>query len=141
TYLGKRIHEEISRAGGRQSALAIATCEIENLDEIQEAANAAHVHRVVMGVADALRAKLRDFDVLGRTGTSRFTVLLPEPGHSPDQRIAELARTVADAVSKLDSLNSPCRVALAFGYGVYPSDGSDRESLLACAETARIRMV
>lgn len=141
TYLGKRIHEEISRAGGRQSALAIATCEIENLDEIQEAANAAHVHRVIMGVADALRAKLRDFDVLGRTATSRFTVLLPEPGHSPDQRIAELARSVADAVSKLDSLNSPCRVALAFGYGVYPSDGSDRESLLACAETARIRMV
>ncbi len=141
TYLGKRIHEEIARAGGRQSALAIATCEIENLEEIQKAANAAHVHRVIMGVADALRARLRDFDVLGRSGTSRFTILLPEPGYSPDQRVAELARSVADTVSKQQAINSPRRISLAFGYSVYPGDGSDRESLLAAAEVARIRMV
>ncbi|MCP5043520.1 MAG: GAF domain-containing protein [bacterium] len=141
TYLGKRIREEISRADGRHFALAIATCDIENLNEIREATNSAHVHRVVMGVADALRGTLRDFDVLGRTGRSRFTILLPEPGHTPDQRISELARAVADAVSKAEALNAPIHIALAFGHAVYPADGEDHDALVACANTARIRMM
>lgn len=140
-YLGKRIHEEVVRAGGRQSALAIATCEIENLEEIKQAASASQVHRVIMGVAEVLRSKLRDFDVLGRSSPSRFTILLPEPGHAPDQRVAELARSVADEISKKERLNDPVRIALAFGYAVYPGDGSNRNALLDAAEVARIRLV
>ena len=141
TYLGKRIREEVSRAGGRHSALAIATCQIENLEDIQNASNAAQVHRVILGTADALRAKLRDFDVLGRTDPAQFTILLPEPGHSPDQRIAELARSVADQVGKIENLNEPMKVALAFGYAVYPGDGSDHDALISSANNLRIRML
>jgi diguanylate cyclase (GGDEF)-like protein len=140
-YLGKRIQEEVVRAGGRQCALAIATCEIENLAEIEDAASASQVHRVILGVAETLRGKVRDFDVLGRTATSRFTILLPDPGPAPDQRVAELARTVADEISKIEKLNDPVRIALAFGYAVYPGDGSNRKALLEAAETARIRML
>jgi hypothetical protein len=33
------------------------------------------------------------------------------------------------------------RLALAFGYAVYPDDGADRRSLLATAWQARIRML
>ena len=139
-YLGKRIHEEVVRADGRQCALAIATCEIENLAEIESAASASQVHRVILGVADVLRGKLRDFDVLGRSGPSRFTILLPDPGHSPDQRVAELARSVAEEISKLEKLNDPVRIALAFGYAVYPGDGSTRDELIEAAEVARIRL-
>ena len=48
---------------------------------------------------------------------------------------------MADAVSKEEALNEPVRVALAFGYAVYPGDGADRDALLARAKDARIRMV
>lgn len=141
SYLDKRVREEIARAGDRHCALALATCEIENLEAIREASNSAHVHRVIMAVADALRANLRDFDVLARTNGGRFTVLLPEPGHTPDQRVAELARAVAEEVCKDDALNAAQRIALAFGYAVYPVDGNNATTLGACAEAARIRMV
>ena len=111
------------------------------LEEISQHVNPAHTHRITLRAADALRAHLRDFDVLARTGTSEFTILLPEPGASPGERVVELARAVADEVSKQDSLNDPLRIALAFGYAEYPSDGRDRSALLARASEPRIRMV
>ena len=141
TYLAKRIHEEIARNPGVQSALAIATCQIENLDEIEEQGSPAQAHRLILQLAELLRAQLRDFDVLGRTGRARYTMLLPEPGHAPDQRIAELAHAVAEAISKDDNVPNDLRVTLAFGHAVYPVDGRDRETLLARAEVPRIRMV
>ena len=96
---------------------------------------------MTLRAADALRAHLRDFDVLGKTGLGEFTLLLPEPGPSPGERIFELARAVADEISKEESLNDPIKVALAFGYAVHPADGRDRDSLLATAAEPRIRMV
>lgn len=140
-YLGTRIREEVVRAGGRHCALAIATCEIENLVEIEAATDPTQLHGVIMGVAGALRDQLRDFDVLGRVGAAHFTILLPEPGNSPDQRVAELARAAAYQISNSENLNQPIRIALAFGYAVYPVDGSTRTELLDAAGVARIRMV
>lgn len=140
TYLGKRVREEISRAHGRQSAMAIATCNVENLEEIKTAASVGAAHRIVMGVADAMREAVRDFDVLSRSGPSRFTVLMPEPGRAPDQRIAELASRVAQAIAAREDLNQPVKVALAFGYAVYPGDGEDHEMLIAAAQAPRIHV-
>lgn len=140
-YLRRRIHEEISRAAGLLGTLAIAVCRVENLDEITRRVSSAHAHRVTQRVADALRAHLRDFDVLGRTAANEFTILLPEPGASTGERVLELARAVADEVAKDEALNEPVRVALAFGYAAHPEDGRDREALLARAAEARIRMV
>ncbi len=141
TYLAKRIHEEIARASGREGTLAVAVCRIENLDEIAARANPPLAHRVTLRTADALRAHLRDFDVLGRTAPGEFTVLLPEPGPGAGERVFELARAVADEISKEETLNDPVRVGLAFGYAIHPSDGRDREALIAQASEPRIRMV
>jgi hypothetical protein len=66
---------------------------------------------------------------------------MPEPGRTPGERVFELARAVADEVSKNESLNQPVRIGLAFGYGVHPQDGDDRESLIKHAREPRIRMV
>lgn len=140
-YVAKRVQEEIARAAGREGALAVALCRIENLEEISQRSNPAHAHRVTLRTADALRAHLRDFDVLGRTGTVEFTVLLPEPGASSGERVVELARSVADAISRDESLNAPTRVVLAFGQALYPGDGITREELLERARTPKIRMV
>jgi GAF domain-containing protein len=141
TYLNKRIHEEIARSAGREGSLALTVCKIENLDEIDRATDGIRSKRVVQRTVEALRAHLRNFDVLGRTDEAEFTVLMPDPGFSPGDRLIALARSVADDVSKDESLNDPIRVALAFGYAIYPDEGSDREALLEQARVARIRMV
>ncbi len=141
SYLTRRLHEEISRAAGRANSLALCVCRLENREELSAEAGAAHVGRVIQRLAEAMRSQLRDFDVLTRLDHDEFAVLMPEPGRTPGERVFELARAVADAVSKDDALNQPIRVGLAFGYSVHPADGDERDSLLAHARTPRIRMV
>jgi diguanylate cyclase (GGDEF)-like protein len=140
-YLRKRIQEEIARTEGGNGALALAVCLLENLPEIEQTSGRARSHRVVQRTVDALRSNLRDFDVLGRTADAEFTILLPDPGFSPGERVFALARAVADEVSKDQSLNDPIRISMGFGYAVYPAEGVDCETLLAAAHTPRIRMV
>lgn len=141
SYLAKRIHEEIARSAGREGSVAVAVCTIENLAEIAAATSGIRSKRVVLRTVDALRAHLRDFDVLGRTDDTEFTILMPDPGFSPGESLIALARAVADDVSKDDDLNDPIRVSLAFGYAIYPDEGSDRDALIERARVARIRMV
>ena len=93
------------------------------------------------GMAKLTAAFLRDFDVPGRAGDAEFAILLPDPGPAPDERVTELARNVADAISRDEALNEPTRVALAFGYAAHPEDGDDAETLLDRAREPRIRMV
>ncbi|MEE8474306.1 MAG: GAF domain-containing protein [Myxococcota bacterium] len=141
TYLEKRIHEEIIRSGSTTEPIAVAMCRIENLAEIEERTNAARARKVVQRTVDALRAHLRDFDVLARNSRNEFSVLLPDPGPAAGDRVFALARAVADDVSKDDSLNQTVRVALSFGYALFPEEGENRESLVERAAVPRIRMI
>jgi GAF domain-containing protein len=140
-YLDKRIDDEIARASGREGALAIAVCLLENLDEIEGVSGPGRAREVVQRTVEALRTHLRDFDVMGRTEEGEFAILLPDPGYSAGERVYALARAVADDVSKDGGLNDPIRIALAFGYALYPTEGTERQALLTRAKMPRIRMV
>ena len=96
---------------------------------------------MVQRVAKSLGSHLRDFDVVGRTGEAEFAALLPDPGPVPGERVSDLARNLAEVVSKDDALNDPVRIALALGYAGYPDAGDDAETLLEQASEPRIRMV
>jgi diguanylate cyclase (GGDEF)-like protein len=140
SYLAQRLHEEISRAAGRSNSLALCSCRLENRQALSDQAGAAQVGRVIERLAETLRAQLRNFDVLARQGRDEFVVLMPEPGPTPGERVFELARAVADAISKDEELNQPIRVGLAFGYSVHPADGHELDSLLTHARKPRLRM-
>jgi diguanylate cyclase (GGDEF)-like protein len=141
SYLDKRLLEEISRAAGRENALALCVCQLENREELTAEAGAAHTSRVITALAESLHTNLRDFDVLARISKDEFAILMPEPGRTPGERVFELARAVADAISKDEALNQPVRIGLAFGYGVHPADGAEKDALLSHAQKPRIRMV
>jgi GAF domain-containing protein len=141
SYLCKRIREEITRAGSRQEALALAVARIDNLDEIELQRDPIKTRRIVERLVNVLRTRARDFDVIGRMSQSEFAVLMPEPGGDTAEHVYELARTVADDIAKDERLNDPVRISLTFGYARHPADGADAEALLARAREARIRMV
>jgi diguanylate cyclase (GGDEF)-like protein len=140
-YLKKRIDDEIARVSEHEGALAIAVCLLENLDEIRSASGRGRAREVVQQTVESLRNHLRDFDVMGRTGKGEFTILMPDPGYSAGERVYALARAVADDVSNNSAINDPIRIALSFGYALYPTEGTEREDLLTRAGTPRIRMV
>ena len=61
--------------------------------------------------------------------------------HPPHHPSAQRARRVAHEGGKVENLNDPVRVALAFGYAVYPGDGGDHDTLVESANNPRIRML
>jgi diguanylate cyclase (GGDEF)-like protein len=141
-YLTTRVDEELARAGGRRHAgFAVAVCRIENWTSLRDGSDPVHQRRVIQRTAEALRDRVRGFDVVARTDEAEFVLLLPDAAEDAGERVAELARGVAEAVSADDALNEPERVGLAFGYAVHPGDGTDAEALLAAARSPRIRMV
>jgi len=139
-HLARRVDEELARAGARDGAVALAVARIENLTEIEAHADAQKLRRLTLRVAESLRTRARDFDVVARLGAAEFAVLMPEPG-PPGERVAQLARAVAEDVSKDESLNDPTRVSLSFGYASAPADGRERKALLERARVPRIHMV
>jgi diguanylate cyclase (GGDEF)-like protein len=141
SQLARRIEEELARAGAREGAVAVAVARIENLMELEAQADPQRTRKLVLCITESLRQHARDFDVVARLGPAEFAVLLPEPGSAPGERVAMLARAVAEDVSKDESLNHPTRVSLSFGYATAPADGRDRRSLLERARVPRIHMV
>ena len=141
SFLRKRIQEEIARAGTRQSALALATARIENLLEIEQQGDPVKTRRIVKCIVDALESRSRNFDVIGRMADDEFMVVLPDPGPSASDRVFELARSVAEDVSKEERLNDPVRISLAFGHATFPDESTSEEELIEKAREPRIRMV
>ncbi len=139
--LHQRIAEEIARAAGRPNRVVVLHCDLENIEAIAQASGEAHAKVVVEKVGEALRSHMRTFDVLAQTGDHQFTVLLPDPGEGPEQRLSSLARTVTHEIAKHEELNEPIPLRLAFGYALHPRDGRNRKVLLERATTPRIRVV
>ncbi|MEN8181725.1 MAG: GAF domain-containing protein [Myxococcota bacterium] len=140
-YLGRRIDQEVARAGGRPGALAVVLCRLENLAEIRSTLDPTRADRVLLRTAEILQQRLRAFDILARVGDAELAALLPDPGEDAEQHVSALARGVAEDLVSEEDLCAPLRPALAFGYAVYPEEGTDRRSLLATAWQARIRML
>jgi GAF domain-containing protein len=139
-YLGRRVSQELARAGGREGSVALVTCKLDNLPELR-GKDLRRGELLVARAAEALRIHLREFDVLARTADDEFSALLPDPGASPEERVTTLARAVAEEIAKDEALAGGPRANLAFGYAVYPAEGADRDALLARARKPRIRMV
>jgi GGDEF domain-containing protein len=139
-YLDRRVSQELARAGGREGCVALVTCRLDNLPELRRG-EPRRAELLVARAAEALRTHLREFDVLARTGEDEFAALLPDPGSSPEERVTALARAVAEEIAKDEALAGGPRANLAFGYAVHPTEGADRDTLLARARRPRIRMV
>jgi GAF domain-containing protein len=139
-YLKRRVDQELSRAAGREGALALVSCKLDNLPELRRA-DPRRAELLVARAAEALRIHLREFDVLARGGEDEFQALLPEPGAAPEDRVTTLARAVAEEIAQEEALAGSPRASLAFGYAVPPADGTERDALLERARKPRIRMV
>ena len=116
-----------ARAGTRDGAFAVAVVRIANFAELEAAGDPVKTRRAVHMVVDALRRNAREFDVVTRCENAEFALLIPDPGHDPAQRVLDLARAVSEDVTRDERVNTPLRIALAFGYAIHGKDGHDAQ--------------
>jgi len=135
--LRERLAAEIARSRLRGHRLALFLLRVAgsraNEAAAAEAGAPAELDFIAPALAAALRAELRDFDLLARPEPSAFAALVPEPDGDPSRLLTALyrrAREVADAAAG--------ELRLRIGYALYPDDGLDVDTLLARAAEPRV---
>jgi len=106
---------------------------------LEEGAQAASPDALLQ-LREGLRAHLGASDLAFDAEHGAFALLAIRDADGPE-RVARLARAVAEHVSKLAALRDAPRPALAFGYALRPEEGDEAGALLARASTPRIRML
>jgi diguanylate cyclase len=127
-----RAAAQARRHGGRCALLFI------DLDDFKRL-NDTHGHvlgdRVLKGVAERLGAAVREVDTVSRHGGDEFLVLLAELAQRDDAHAVadKLAAAVAEP---LDLDGQVVKLTASIGIAVFPEDGEDLDTLVACADTA-----
>lgn len=137
-HLRERLEQELARASGSSRSLCLIRLQIEGLGELLAEQRETEGDRLVLSIAQELRASLRDFDVLARSEPGTFEILVPEPDQAVASLLGPLARRASDAIRREPDPSLPDRLHLHFGYAEYPLDGNTARELSERARTSRI---
>ncbi len=125
---------EFSRAQRAGGASSIIMLDLDDFKAINDAHGHPYGDRVLLGVADALRASIRGHDTAARMGGEEFAILLPDADAAAAYDIAERARdSIARVPVAHSTLSCSAGVATASPADTSPAD------LLALADRALYR--
>ncbi len=140
-----RAERELRRAARRDGPRAVLVVDLDHFKDVNDRHGHLVGDEVLAAVADALRAEVRDRDLVGRFGGEEFVVLLGTPGGSGEDpaevtAVAErIRRRIAGLRVEMPTPDGPLTVAglsVSVGAAVYPEHGRDVRSLLQVADTA-----
>ncbi len=127
--------QAIEHAERSPHPLALLHLDLDDFKTVNESLGHSQGDRLLVGVAERLRALLPEGGVLARVGGDEFNILLESDEGS----------TAVDLTAQhlIDSLATPFAldtgnvyVGACIGVALYPSDGRDVETLRSCADAA-----
>jgi GGDEF domain-containing protein len=128
--LRERLSIELARSRIRGHHVLLIEIEIPGLEALQASRNAP------VAVADVLRERLREFDLVAHVGPDRFAALLPEPEEETAALLGRLHRALREILAP--GLDPTPRPLVRMGYALFPNDGGDLEALEARAAQPRV---
>lgn len=137
--LERRLAVELRRASRQPTDLSCLQFDIDLFKQVNDAFGHAVGDAVLVGIAAAVRRRLRDTDCFCRSGGEEFTVLLSGCPVAEAAHVAEdlrrLVATLSIPVVTLDGCHALVRTSISVGLAsLSPSD--DGESLLRRADQA-----
>ncbi len=133
----ERLTQAMSLARRHRTLLALLFLDVDCFKWINDSLGHAIGDQLLRSLALRMRDCVRDSDTVSRHGGDEFLVLLPEVAQakdaavSADKLIASLSRP--HRVANLD-----LQVTVSIGIGIYPTDGTDADSLLRHADIAML---
>ena len=122
---------EIARGGG----LAIASLEVNGLDQILGQADADFEHKLLPCVVERIQGCLGGREALARMAEDRFLILIPEA--NGDLRAEQLPERLEEAFAAPIPLADRLHyLSVSLGISLAPRDGTDPVSLLRHADIA-----
>lgn len=133
-----RLSQALAYAERKQLGVAVLYMDLDRFKNINDTLGHFSGDALLVHAADRLNACIRKSDTLARLGGDEFIVVLTELNDPQD---AERAAT-----KLIEAIRVPFQVderelfvSVSLGISIYPSDGSDGETLMANADSAMYR--
>ncbi len=137
--LEQQLPKAIARARRRNSVLALGVIDLDDFKPVNDTWGHEAGDRLLIEVARRMRVRLRESDLIVRSGGDEFVVLLEEleTGSAMDQ-LQELLTRLHGAVETAFELGpgQSAKVGASIGLALYPLDAQDADSLQRLADAA-----
>lgn len=135
TLLHDRLQHALLKAGRHHHRVALLAIDVDRLAHINEVLGHRVGDRLLIVVAERLRALVSDADTVSRHVGDEFTIVLEELDDA--QSAASLAEKILAALQRSFMLDGhEVRVSAGIGISIYPEDGQTPELLLQHADVA-----
>jgi diguanylate cyclase (GGDEF)-like protein/PAS domain S-box-containing protein len=121
----------------KEKQLAVLCLDLDRFKHINDMFGQAAGDKVLKAVTARIRPLLGDSQIIARMGGDEFAILLPKLGSPADAR--QLADRILEMLRARDGALELGGITASIGIALYPDDATDREVLLACADTALSR--
>jgi diguanylate cyclase (GGDEF)-like protein len=120
--------------GGRQAeAFALVNLDLDGFKAVNDTYGHLVGDAVLRVVAQRLQRTMRSGDFIARAGGDEFIVVLTDT-HAPLQ-VAQATEKIVESLSKPIVIDKrKIEIGVSVGYSIWPTDGSDIESLLRLAD-------
>jgi diguanylate cyclase (GGDEF)-like protein/PAS domain S-box-containing protein len=129
----QELAREVRRASRYGSGGALLLIDLDHFKDVNDVLGHKAGDDLLQGVAEALRRRMRQTDVLARVGGDEFAVLLPQTG-AEEARI--VAAGIVDALSQPVTVVNGSSIRVTASVGVALFDGLRPDAVLAHADLA-----
>jgi diguanylate cyclase (GGDEF)-like protein len=129
------IRDSVADWQRRTTSAAVACLNIDRFKRVNDALGHAAGDEVLIAVTRCLQAGLGEGDLLARTGSDEFVLLLKRTGGEAalQARLRHLLESVSGNVSWA---GKDISITCSLGFACFPQDGEDADTLLSNANTA-----
>jgi diguanylate cyclase (GGDEF)-like protein/PAS domain S-box-containing protein len=133
--LEDRLERALEAARRHGSQVAIQFIDLDRFKPINDRLGHRMGDLLLKAVATRLKSLLRAIDTVSRVGGDEFVIVLPDMQSS--FAVRDTAQKVLDALAQPYLVEGhELSVTPSIGICLYPDDGKDADTLLACADTA-----
>jgi diguanylate cyclase (GGDEF)-like protein len=135
---GDRLAHSLSVAGRRGEMVAVVFLDLDHFKSVNDTLGHSTGDALLNSVAKRLTCSLRDVDTIARMGGDEFTILVT--GLTAPQQAEVVAERILQVFSKpFDVDGQEIFATPSIGVSLYPSDGTDAETLVKNADMAMYR--
>lgn len=133
-----RLIMALAQAARLNQKLAVFFLDLDRFKDINDSLGHSTGDVLLKAVAERIRRCVREGDTVARFGGDEFTLLIPRIDHIEDA--AKIAQKILETLKIPFTLGDrELFVTTSIGISVFPSDGSDPETLVRNADTAMYR--
>jgi RNA polymerase sigma-B factor len=128
-YFDSRLEEELSRASRHQYPLSVVLVNLDGIENVSRAYGTIRGEEATRQAAELIRGGVRRVDIVTRFDNSTYALVLPHTGSHAVIVAERLGKILGKWLQESGLAEGRAPVSVNIGYGCYPGDAADAQSL------------